>query len=61
MKSCPFTQQFKEQIACGNRDSYLMKYKDKYIAICDLVYNYGEYSKTDGSQTLKAKFYTLEF
>lgn len=45
MKSCPFTQQFKEQIAYGNREPYLMKYKDKYIATCDLVYNYGEYTQ----------------
>ena len=44
MKSCPFTQQFKEQIACGNRESYLMKLNDKYIASCDLVYDYGEYT-----------------
>lgn len=44
MKSCPFTEQFKEQIACGNRESYLMKHNDKYIASCDLVYDYGEYT-----------------
>lgn len=47
MKSCPFTQQFKEQIACGNRESYLMKHNDKYIASCDLVYDYGEYTETN--------------
>ena len=45
MKSCPFTEQFREQIACGTRDAYLMKYKDKYIASCDLVYDYGEYTE----------------
>lgn len=45
MKKCPFTEQFKEQIACGNRESYLMKYNDKYIASCDLVYDYGEYTE----------------
>lgn len=44
MESCPFTQQFKEQIACGNREPYLMKYNNEYIASCDLVYNYGEYT-----------------
>lgn len=44
MESCPFTKQFKEQIACGNREPYLMKYNNKYIASCDLVYNYGEYT-----------------
>lgn len=45
MESCPFTKQFKEQIAFGNREPYLMKYNNKYIASCDLVYNYGEYTK----------------
>ena len=44
MNACPFTEQFKEQIACGNRDAYLMKYNDNYIASCDLVYDYGEYT-----------------
>lgn len=44
MKSCPFTEQFREQIALGTRDAYLMKYKDKYISSCDLVYDYGEYT-----------------
>lgn len=47
MKSCPFTKQFKEQIACGNRESYLMKHNDNYIASCDLVYDYGEYTETN--------------
>lgn len=47
MKRCPFTEQFKEQIACGNRESYLMKYSDKYIASCDLVYDYGEYTEAN--------------
>lgn len=47
MKSCPFTQQFKEQIACGNRESYLMKHNDKYIASCDLVTDYEEYTEKD--------------
>ena len=45
MESCPFTQQFKEQIACGNREPYLLKYNNKYIASCDLVYDFGEYTK----------------
>ena len=45
MKSCPFTEQFKEQVACGNREPYLMKYNNKYIASCDLVYDYEEYTK----------------
>lgn len=45
MESCPFTKQFKEQIACGNREPYLLKYNNKYIASCDLVYDYGEYTK----------------
>ncbi|MGN0458892.1 MAG: GNAT family N-acetyltransferase [Eubacterium sp.] len=45
MKSCPYTEQFKKQIACGNRVPYLMKYRDKYIASCDLVYDYGEYTE----------------
>ena len=44
MNACPFTEQFKEQIACSNRDAYLMKYNDNYIASCDLVYDYGEYT-----------------
>lgn len=47
MKSCPFTEQFKEQITCGNRESYLMKYNNEYIASCDLVYDYGEYTQPD--------------
>lgn len=47
MKSCPFTEQFKKQVACGIRDSYLMKYKGAYIASCDLVYDYGEYTEAD--------------
>lgn len=47
MKSCPFTQQFKEQIACGNRESYLMNHNDKYIASCDLVTDYEEYTEKD--------------
>lgn len=45
MAICPFTKQFKEQIACGNREPYLLKYNNKYIASCDLVYDYGEYTK----------------
>lgn len=44
MESCEFTEQFKEQVACGVRDAYLMKSQDKYIASCDLVYDYGEYT-----------------
>lgn len=47
MKSCPFTEQFREQISLGTRDAYLMKYKDKYISSCDLVYDYGEYTETN--------------
>lgn len=46
METCPFTEQFKEQVACGNREPYLMKYNNEYIASCDLVYDYGEYTKT---------------
>ncbi|MGN1329355.1 MAG: GNAT family N-acetyltransferase, partial [Eubacterium sp.] len=45
MKGYPFTEQFKEQIACGNRDAYLMKCNGKYVASCDLVYDYGEYTE----------------
>lgn len=44
MESCEFTEQFKEQVACGVCDAYLMKSQDKYIASCDLVYDYGEYT-----------------
>lgn len=47
MKACPFTEQFKKQIACGNRDAYLMKCNDKYIASCDLVYDYGDYTDSN--------------
>ena len=46
MKNCPFTEQFKDQIASGNREPYLMKYNDEYIASCDLVYDYGEYTQS---------------
>ncbi len=45
MESCQFTEQFRKQVACGNREPYLMKYNDKYIASCDLVYDYGEYTE----------------
>ncbi len=45
MKSCPFTDKFKEQVANGTRDAYLMKTNNKYIASCDLVYDYGEYTE----------------
>lgn len=45
--SCPFTEQFREQVACGNREAYLMRRGNTYIASCDLVYDYGEYTQPD--------------
>lgn len=47
MEACQFTEQFRKQVACGVRDAYLMKSQDKYIASCDLVYDYGEYTETN--------------
>lgn len=47
MEACPFTEQFRKQVACGVREAYLMKSKDKYIASCDLVYDYGEYTDSN--------------
>ncbi|MGN0532029.1 MAG: GNAT family N-acetyltransferase [Eubacterium sp.] len=61
MKNCSFTEQFKEQIACGNRDAYLMKYKDKYIASCDLVYDYGEYTKENAKVYLSRLIVKKEY
>lgn len=61
MKSCPFTEKFREQIACGNRESYLMKYKDKYIASCDLVYDYGEYTETNNKLYLSRLIVKKEY
>ncbi len=45
MNTCPFTEQFREQVASGNREAYLMKANGHYIASCDLVYDYGEYTE----------------
>lgn len=45
MKSCEFTKQFSEQIACENREPYIFKYDGKYIASCDLVFDYGKYTE----------------
>ena len=47
MNSCPFTKQFKEQVKNGTREPYLMKCVNKYIASCDLVTDYGEYTEKD--------------
>ena len=44
MESCEYTEQFTQQVAYGTREPYLMKYKKKYVASCDLVYDYGEYT-----------------
>lgn len=45
MESCEFTKQFIQQVACGTREPYLMKCNNKYIASCDLVTDYGEYTE----------------
>lgn len=45
MSACPFTEQFREQVECGNREAYLFKLNDKYIASCDLVYDYDDYTE----------------
>lgn len=45
MKKCPFTEAFKKQVARNNREPYIMKYKDKYVATCDLVYDYEDYTE----------------
>lgn len=45
MKSCEFTKQFTEQIACENREPYIFKNDGKYIASCDLVFDYGKYTE----------------
>lgn len=45
MDSCPFTEQFREQVAIRNREPYLMKVDKKSIASCDLVYDYGDYTE----------------
>ena len=44
-KATEFTKQFSEQIACENREPYIFKYDGKYIASCDLVFDYGEYTE----------------
>ena len=45
MKNCEFTKLFTEQVACKNREPYIFKYDGKYIASCDLVFDYGEYTE----------------
>lgn len=47
MSTCPFTKQFKEQVECGNREAYLFKFEDEYIASCDLVYDYEDYTENN--------------
>ncbi len=47
MERCEFTEQFTQQVAYGTREPYLMKYKKKYVASCDLVTDYGEYTEKD--------------
>lgn len=45
MNTFPLTEQFRAQVASGNREAYLMKFNGKYVASCDLVYDYGEYTE----------------
>lgn len=45
MKRFPLTEQFRKEVADGNRDSFLLKRNGKYIASCDLVYDYGDYTE----------------
>lgn len=47
MKNCEFTKQFTEQVACKNREPYIFEQNGKYIACCDLVLDYGEYTQKD--------------
>ena len=47
MESCEFTKQFTEQVACKNREPYIFEQNGKYIACCDLVLDYGEYTQKD--------------
>ncbi len=61
MKSCDFTKQFIEQVACKNREPYIFKYDGKYIASCDLVFDYEEYTEKNSKVYLSRLIVKKEY